>query len=73
MAEKEHELKIEPTLCELPPIGCVVSARCQRSDGSVDNYNIRRIKTKDTDKGWQWSHPEINTYFTLEVLSWRLI
>lgn len=56
----------------LPPINTVVLAKCQRIDGSIEEHEIRRITSKDYAKGWQWSHPEVRTYFTLKVLSWEL-
>jgi hypothetical protein len=56
---------------ELPPINKVVTATCKRANGDIETHHIRRIKTKDTAKGWQWSHATINTYFTPEVLNWK--
>lgn len=57
----------------IPPINTIVLAQCQRTDGAIEEYKIRRITSKDYDKGWQWSHHEIRTYFTLKVLSWKLV
>jgi len=54
----------------LPPIGVVVQAKCIHS-GKEETHLIRRIKTKDTAKGLQWSDFEINSYFTLKVVSWK--
>jgi hypothetical protein len=68
---------------KLPPIGVVVEAlcRCNRNWPEAlggkkvfeETKFIRRILTKQNTQGWQWSHPEIITYFTWEVVSWRLI
>lgn len=58
---------------KLPPINAVVLAKCQRIDGSIEIHKIRRILSSDYAKGWQWSHHEIRTYFTLKVLSWERI
>lgn len=67
----------------LPPIGVVVEALCCRKTNwpsalggtkvTEEKHLVRRIKTNDNAKGWQWSHPELKTYFTLEVLSWQSI
>lgn len=56
----------------LPPLEVIVLAKCQRSNGDMVHRKIRRIKSKDTHLGWQWSDAEINTYFTLKVISWEL-
>jgi hypothetical protein len=53
----------------LPKLNEVVLAKCRRSNGVIEYHKIRRMKTKDTDRGWQWSDAAINTYFTLEVIS----
>ena len=55
----------------LPKIGQIVRAKCLNAKGEEEYHLIRRIKTKDTDKGWQWSGLTINTYFTFKVLSWE--
>ena len=56
---------------DLPEINKVVLATCKRNNGEIEEHLIRRISTNYTQKGWQWSHPEIRTYFTLEVSSWK--
>jgi hypothetical protein len=58
---------------ELPQLNQIVKAICKRANGLNEEHLIRRIKTKDTSKGWQWSHSEIDTYFTLEVLSFETL
>lgn len=58
---------------ELPELNVVVSARCRTYDGKIKNHLIKRIKTKDTAKGWQWSGAEFDSYFTLEVIDWECL
>lgn len=58
-------MKIE----QLPEINKIVLAKCRKADGSIEQHLIRRIKTKDTSNGWQWSNATLDTYFTLEVIS----
>lgn len=57
----------------LPELRRPVLANCRTSNGKIETYIVQRIKTKDTTKGWQWSSIEIDTYFTLEVVSWEYI
>lgn len=38
-----------------------------------EEFNIRRIISKETHQGWHWSHAEIKTFFTLEVLSFEYL
>lgn len=61
------------TTQNLPPINQIVKAICKRVNGSKEEHLIRRIKSKDNAKGWHWSHSEINTYFTLEVISFETL
>lgn len=58
---------------ELPELRRPVLANCITSKGKIETHIIQRIKNKDTTKGWQWSSIEIDTYFTLEVVSWEYI
>lgn len=58
---------------ELPPIDTIVKAKCKRIDGSIEEFNIKRIISKETHQGWHWSHAEIKTFFTLEVLSFEYL
>jgi hypothetical protein len=60
-------------LCELPDFRKPVLANCKGANGNIETHVIQRIKTKDTTKEWQWSSIEIDTYFTLEVVSWQYI
>lgn len=73
-AENEQSRLAPVTGCanDLPEIGTVVLAECKRIDGTIEYHKVRRIKTKDTSKGWQWSGADFNSYFTLEILSWEL-
>lgn len=81
METKTYPAIGKPMLSELPPLNVTVEAlcRCSRNwpealGGSKvfeDIKLIRRIKTNSNAKGWQWSHPEVETYFTWEVVSWR--
>lgn len=57
----------------LPEINVAVNAECQRANGEIEFHKIRRIKSSETQEGWQWSHAEIDTFFTLKVLSWQFI
>ncbi len=72
------------TETELPPIGVVVKALCRPHGGWAKalgkdhrpcekEFLLRRIPTKDTAKGWQWSDADIKTYFAWEVISWQYI
>lgn len=58
---------------QLPAINIIVKAKCKRIDGSIQEYYIRRIISKETQRGWHWSHAEIKTFFTLEVLSFKML
>lgn len=68
---------------QYPPIGVVVEAQCRCSQNwpaalggakvHEQTTKIRRIKTNSNSRGWQWSHPEIETYFQWEVLTWKYI
>lgn len=67
----------------LPPIGVVVEAlvRYSKDWGKVLGEKnmrekikrIRRLKSKDNSRGWNWSHPDIITCTTGEVIWWRFI
>ena len=57
----------------LPKLNVIVKAICKRADGSKEVHLIRRIKSKENAQGWQWSHAEIDTYFTLEVISFETL
>lgn len=64
---------------QLPPIGVVVEAVAIYKPyiGSQEVVKettlLRRINVKDTNKGWQWSDHEINTYYTRDVIKWRFL
>jgi len=61
-------------LNQLPAIGLTVKALCRCNinrpkalGGSSiieKTVLIRRIKSKSNSQGWQWSHKDIETYFT---------
>lgn len=68
---KSKKLDIETQ--DLPPIDVIVKAKCKRIDGTIEEFNIRRIISKETQQGWHWSNSEIKTYFTLEVLSFEYL
>jgi hypothetical protein len=57
----------------IPLINVPVLAVCKRSNGEKEEFKIRRIKSKGSSKGWQWSGTDFDSYFTLEVVSWRYI
>lgn len=67
----------------LPPIGVVVEAlvRYSKDWGNVLGEKstreeiklIRRLNSKDNSRGWNWSHPDIRTCSTGEVVWWRFI
>jgi hypothetical protein len=58
---------------DLPILNKPVIALCEYSNGTKANFEIQRIKTKDNQKGWQWSGINFNSYFTLNVLSWEYL
>lgn len=72
LATYREELK-ELRSILLPPMGVTVRALCKRGNGKTSLHNIRRIENKDIAQGWQWSHAEFKTLFTLEVLSWKYL
>ena len=65
--------EIQITKPSLPEINVVVNAECQRANGEIEIHKIRRIKSNFLSRGWQWYHAEIDTFFTLKVLSWDYI
>lgn len=56
---------------ELPDLNMIVLAKCEYSNGDIRHHIITRIPTKESLKGWQWSGEGKNSYFTLNVISWR--
>lgn len=39
----------------------------------MEKEKLAEIATKSNSIGWQWSHADVETYFTWEVVSWKLI
>ena len=59
---------------ELPPINMPVFVKYKLHTKSAIEYDaLRRIKSKDTAKGWQWSHINFMFYFSKTVTHWRPI
>lgn len=56
---------------ELPPLNKIVVAKCKYSSGDISHFVIKRIANREVSNGWQWSDERINSYFALEVISWR--
>lgn len=70
LTEGEAEFYLR-TRVRLPEINQVVWAMCENHKGVRESRFVKRIKTKDTAQGWQWSDFEINSYLNLKVLSWE--
>jgi len=66
--EVERWIPIEE---ELPEINEEIIAKCERGNGNIEKYIIKRVIKKDNIKGWSWSNNNVNTYFTLKVIQWR--
>lgn len=57
----------------LPEINKPVLALCKTYKGEFIEKEIKRIKANDISVGWQWSGINFNSFFTLEVISWKYL
>jgi len=55
---------------DLPLLNQNVWALCMKNE-TESIHKIKRVPTKDTEKKWQWSGANIQSYFTLNVLKWK--
>lgn len=58
---------------ELPEFNLHVLVICEFSSGKQDYAVLKRIASRDSAKGWQWSSISSNSFFALKITHWRPI